>query len=162
MAMRACKECGAEISSGAKTCPNCGKDQRNFFAKHKILTFVLFVVIIGVVATSTGGGNNNTTTPGSSNTTQTQKQEKFTLLSDERTTDSIGTTYIEGEIKNNTDKTYTYVQVTFNLYDANGAQLGTAIDNINNLEANGTWKYKALGLVSDEVASYKLVEITGW
>ena len=165
MSTKVCKNCGAELSSDAKVCVKCGKDQRNFFAKHKVLSFLILVVIIGVVATSTGGENTTTSTDGSSTNTnfiQTPKQEKFTLMSDTKTTDVLGTTYIEGEIKNNTDKTYSYVQVTFNLYDANGAQLGTALDNINNLEANGTWKYKAIGLVSDEVVSYKLVEITGW
>jgi hypothetical protein len=54
------------------------------------------------------------------------------------------------------------VQVTFNLYDKSGAQLGTAVDNINNLEPNGTWKYKALGLTTEKVDSYKFVEISGW
>ncbi len=29
MAIKTCKECGKEISSSAKKCPNCGKDQRN-------------------------------------------------------------------------------------------------------------------------------------
>lgn len=154
MAMKVCKDCGTELSSKAKICPKCGLDQRNFFIKHKVLTFILVVMVLGIAIGATGGNN---TIP-----TSTEQLEKFTLLSDKRTTDSLGTTYIEGEIKNNTDKTYSYVQVTFNLYDANGAQLGTALDNINNLEPNSTWKYKAMGLVTEEVASYKLVEITGW
>ena len=71
-------------------------------------------------------------------------------------------TYIQGEIKNNTDKEYSYVQVTFNLYDKDGSQLGTAVDNINYLEPNATWKYKAIGLVTEKVDSYKFVEIIGW
>lgn len=31
-----CKTCGNDVAKGAKSCPNCGKDQRNFFMKHKI------------------------------------------------------------------------------------------------------------------------------
>ena len=55
------------------------------------------------------------------------------------------------------------MQVTYNLYDKDGVQLGTALANINNLEANGTWKFKAIGTgEGSQVASYKLVEITGW
>lgn len=149
MAMKKCKECNAEISKSAKICPQCGKKQGN-----SILRSILgiFIIIIGIGAIASGINNNSSTTTA----------EKFTLVSDKKTTDVIGTTYIEGEIKNNTDKGYSYVQVTFNLYDANGAQLGTAVDNINNLEANGTWKYKAIGLTTDKVATYKFVEITGW
>lgn len=71
--------------------------------------------------------------------------------------------YIEGTIKNNTDKKYSYAQVTFNLYDSDGSQIGTAIANINDLEPNGTWKFKAIGSGDgSKVASYKLSEITGW
>ena len=153
MAMKTCKECGNEVSSKG-VCPKCGKDQRSFFVKHKAITFLLVVVILGTII---GMAGENSSTP-----TSIQEQEKFTLVSDDKTTDGFGTTYIQGEIKNNTDKTYSYVQVTFNLYDANGAQIGTAMDNINNLEPNSTWKYKALGYVTENVASYKFVEITGW
>ena len=69
-----------------------------------------------------------------------------------------------GTIKNNRNKKYSYAQVTFNLYDKNGAQLGSAIANINNLEPYGKWKYDAIGLISnpEEVASYKLGEIIGF
>ena len=151
MAMKICKDCGTEVSTSAKTCPKCGRKLKGggFF-----VVFGLAIIIFTIIGVASTLGDNTTTS--------SQPQEKFTLLSDKRTTDSIGTTYIEGEIKNNTDKTYSYVQVTFNLYDKNESQLGTAIANINNLEPNAIWKYKAIGLVTEKVASYKLVEITGW
>lgn len=154
MAMKICKDCGTEVSKSAKMCPKCGRK-----LQHNTLRIILgiLIIIIGIGAIA-GGGENSVPTSTSNNSTK----EKFTLVSDERTTDSLGTTYIKGEIKNNTDKSYSYVQVTFNLYDTDGAQLGTAVDNINNLEPNATWKYKALGLVTEKVSSYKLVEIKGW
>ena len=153
MAMKVCKDCGTEVSKSAKVCPKCGKKLKNTVLRT-ILGILVIVIGIGAIAS---GGNSSVQTSSNNN-----KQEKFTLVSDEKTTDALGTTYIEGEIKNDTDKSYSYVQVTFNLYDDNGAQLGTAVDNINNLEPNATWKYKALGLVTEKVSSYKLVEITGW
>ncbi len=168
MAMKKCKECGEEISSSAKKCPKCGKDQRNFFMKHPVLYTIVILIIIGVVASSGGNTNNNTTQTngGSSETTTSTKKEKFTLEDDHiGSSDQYGMSYtIEGSIKNNTDKQYSYVQVTFNLYDSDGAQIGTALANINNLEANGLWKFKAIGSLGDgkSVASYKLMEITGW
>lgn len=158
MAMKKCKECGNEISSSAKVCPNCGKKQKSI-VKISILVIVILIIIIGIASS---GGNTTTTSSDSSTNSSTTKSEKFTLVSDEMTTDSIGSCYIEGTIQNNTDKTYSYVQVTFNIYDKDGNQLGTAIDNINNLEANGVWKYKAMGLTSEKVATYKFVEITGY
>lgn len=55
MALKACKDCGKEISSGAKKCPSCGKDQRNFFAKHKILTAILVIIVLGSIGSFAGG-----------------------------------------------------------------------------------------------------------
>lgn len=103
------------------------------------------------------------------NTTQTSKKENssnFTLLSSDITcTKSFSSyydTYITGEIKNNTNKKYSYVGVTFILYDEDGAQIGTAVDNIFDLEPNGTWKFKATTLEYDKVSSFKLSNITSW
>lgn len=93
--------------------------------------------------------------------TNANVEEKFTLESSEHTSDMFSD-YIEGTIKNNTNKKYSYVEVKFTVFDKNGNQLGTAWANVNNLEPNGTWKYKAMALVSDDVASYKLESITGW
>lgn len=52
MAMKKCKECGAEISSSAKTCPNCGKKQTSIL---KIIIILIIVIII--IAAIAGGGS---------------------------------------------------------------------------------------------------------
>ena len=95
--------------------------------------WVLIIIIIAAIATSQGG--NTTTTGTGSSTEMKQTQEKFSLIDSEESHDGFAY-YITGSIKNNTDKQYSYVQVTFNLYDADGAQIGTALANINNLEQN--------------------------
>ena len=129
---------------------------------YKKWWFWLIIVIVVVAIASSQGG---TTTTGSNSTSsteqkQTQTQEKFSLVDSEGNYDGFAY-YVNGTIKNNTDKQYSYVQVTFNLYDASGAQIGTAMANINNLEGNGTWKFKAIG-GTQNATSYKLAEITGW
>lgn len=52
-----CKACNKEIAKGVKKCPNCGKDQRNWFMRHKIMSFIGIIIILGIiiVATSSGG-----------------------------------------------------------------------------------------------------------
>lgn len=45
-----CKACGQEIAKGVKKCVHCGKDQRNFFMKHKILTGIIILSILGGIA----------------------------------------------------------------------------------------------------------------
>lgn len=67
-----CKACGKEIAKGVKKCVHCGKDQRNFFMKHKIISGLVILVLLGAIGSALGGdkqpakvGENNSTTPAS-------------------------------------------------------------------------------------------------
>lgn len=62
MALRKCKECGEDISSDAKICPRCGKDQRNFFQKHTLLTIFLIFIGICTIGNLNMSTNNNSST----------------------------------------------------------------------------------------------------
>lgn len=73
-----------------------------------------------------------------------------------------GVRYITGTIKNNTSKKYAYVQVDISLYDESGAQVGSTFANINNLEPDGTWKFKAVVLDDKTASKYKVTNISGW
>jgi len=124
----------------------------------KKITNSLLLILVGIMflVFAVGSSSNTTTSSGTSS-------EELELVEITSAYTSYSSYYIEGSIKNNTEKEYSYVQITFNLYDAEGAQIGTAIDNINNLEPNGIWKFKAIGLApAGNVASYKMVEISGW
>lgn len=71
--------------------------------------------------------------------------------------------YITGTLTNNTDSDKSYIQVNYNLYDAEGAQIGTALANTNNLKAGSSWKFEAFGTAApDEVASFELADVTGF
>ena len=47
--MTQCKACGGDIAKGVKKCPHCGKDQRNFFMRHKIITGFIILLILGSI-----------------------------------------------------------------------------------------------------------------
>jgi hypothetical protein len=51
---------------------------------------------------------------------------------------------ITGVVKNNTNKTYDYLQISFTLYDANDNVVDTAFTNINNVKPGQTWKFEAM------------------
>lgn len=77
MAIRICKGCKQEISSSAKKCPNCGKDQRNWFMRHKILTFIAVIGVIGIISAIGGGHNKSTIPQPNSNKTIGTKTAKY-------------------------------------------------------------------------------------
>ena len=66
-----------------------------------------------------------------------------------------------GTIKNNTDKKYSYVQISANFYDSDGTQVGNNFDNENDLEPNGKLRFQ-IGIEGDDVKTYKITEITGY
>lgn len=70
---------------------------------------------------------------------------------------------ISGTFTNNSDSEVSYVQLSYRLLDADGAQIGTAYANTNNLPAGGAWKFEATGFEPlADVASYELADVTGF
>lgn len=68
-----CKVCGKEVAKNAKSCPNCGKDQRNFFMRHKIITALLVLFLLGGIGSSLGG--NSSEVSNDNKTTETSQAE---------------------------------------------------------------------------------------
>ena len=49
-----CPKCNEEIQSSAKVCKHCQADLRNWFAKHKILTVILGLILLGIIGSASG------------------------------------------------------------------------------------------------------------
>ncbi len=147
--MKKCPDCGKEVSKSAKRCPNCGKKLK----KPIVLFVILGIIAIAIIGAALGGGNN-----------ETSQEEKFTHTVTNSYLDEAGFAYyIEGTVKNETDKEYSYVQIEFVCYDAEGNNLGTAVDNTNSLLGNETWKFKAMGMFTNENVDHcDFKEITSW
>lgn len=72
--------------------------------------------------------------------------------------------YVKGYVSNNSDKPITnYAQITFDVLDKNGANLGTCIANTNTIDAHGKWRFEAIcdGDPGD-VATVRFKEISGF
>lgn len=144
--MKKCKYCQAEIDSKAKICPNCKKKQG---MPKWLIILICFITIIIIASVSSGNSEENAKEGNVSNNNE-QPSEKFTYEITSQYSDEYGFSYyIEGSVKNNRDKDYSYVQIEFVCYDKEGNNVGTAIDNTNNLLGNETWKFKAISLASD-------------
>ena len=149
--MKRCKYCGAEVPKNVKFCSDCGK-------KLKSPTWLIVVtIILGIVILAFIFGDDTET--------QTVREEKFSYEVTNSYKDEYGFAYyIEGTVTNKANKNYSYVQIEFICYDKSGNNLGTALDNTNNLLAKQTWKFKAMSLFSDakNVDHCDYHEITGW
>jgi hypothetical protein len=68
---------------------------------------------------------------------------------------------VTGKLKAINDKSYSYVQIEFGLYDQNGNKVGTASDNISNLGSGVTWQFDAVGSTSADNVKCVLEEVSG-
>lgn len=94
-------------------------------------------------------------------------KDSLELVSDLTMTssDSFGyyTYYIEGILKNVSGKRLDYAQVAFVIYDMAGNNIGSAFDNVNYIESNGTWKFKAMYFGQEQAIKYDPTpKITSW
>lgn len=109
--------------------------------------------------------NKDTTNATTSTTNTQQSQQPKNLTSQdgnlELLNNSCSDGYIVGTIKNNSNYVYSYVEVDINLLDANGNQVGSTLANVNNLQANSTWKFKAVVTDQGSVKKYKIIKIAG-
>lgn len=135
-----------------------------------VLIVVVVLVVLVAVGSMSGGGSGSGSNGGDQASDQQQtaqqpveQQEPYTVTDEALDGSNPYATYITGTLTNNTDNEVSYIQVEYNLYDADGAQIGTALANTNNLQPGGTWKFEAIGTVApDEVASFELIDVTGF
>lgn len=156
--MKKCKYCKSDIDSKAKVCPNCLKKQG--IPKWALIIIIVFIIIIiGSIS------NSDNASEGNVSNNQEKPIEKFTYEITNQYMDDLGLGYyIEGSLKNNKNRDYSYVQIEFVCYDASGNNLGTAMDNTNNLLGNQTWKFKAMALFGDveNVDHCDYHDVTAW
>ena len=113
----------------------------------------------GTVQTSDGA---SAAAPAAEGTTSAEPADKYSIDGEELSGDAYSCK-ISGVYTNKAGKDLSYVQVSYNLFDADGNQIGTALANTNNLADGGTWKFEAFGSAAvDQVASYKIGDVTGF
>lgn len=69
-----CKACGKPIGKDVSICIHCGTDQRNFFMKHKIITFFLVMFLLGAINDAMKTTTSRATITASSPITQTNPE----------------------------------------------------------------------------------------
>ena len=94
-----CKTCGSEISKGAKCCPNCGSDNRKFYAKHKILTVLVLMALFIIGSVGDAGEDSSVEVNG---VKEEAKVSKYKVTLESGAYDSSGFAfYVYGTLTNN-------------------------------------------------------------
>lgn len=141
-----------------------------------VVIFILFIAIIAVIGGNSTSDSTKTDMPttevaketGAAETTETEatsvaeteaKKEKLEIISYENLNEG-SLRYVTGQVKNNTDKNYSYVQIEIKMYK-DDVVLGTALDNMNNLGPEETWQFKAL-ITDNSCNRYTIVGVTGF
>ena len=88
-------------------------------------------------------------------------QSKGLKLVSEKSTSDNYYRYITGVVKNDSSKTYSFVTISYSLYDRSGALVGNAVDTIQNFRPGATWKFKAMIMESSAV-KFELDSIDGY
>ncbi len=115
------------------------------------------LIVFGVIFGVTGSNDQNTNSNAElliSNVSMTYEYNEY-----------LGyTVKITGIAKNNKNRNLSYASVEFSIYDENGNNLGTALDNMNNLGKDETWRFEAtyIGWLNVKPASFKLADITAF
>ena len=151
-----CKACGNGVAKGVKKCPNCGKDNRSFVARHKVLSVIAILVVLGGV---NGAMNKGKVVEEESEIVEKEvKVDKYQVEITSGYNDGCAL-YIEGTVTNNSGRDLSYVQILIPTYDADGNKVGSAMANVNNLKDGETWKFKAIdssGGVDYDAENYEL------
>lgn len=95
--MTTCKACGKEIAKGAKICPHCGKDQRNFFMKHKIISAVGIIIILCVAGKALGSDGNKDTSTTKEASSTTSKSTKVSTATKTETKPEVKQRQVQGK-----------------------------------------------------------------
>ncbi|MBU2028677.1 zinc ribbon domain-containing protein [Patescibacteria group bacterium] len=73
-----CPKCGEEIQASAKRCKHCQADLRNWFARHKVITGIMILVVLIIIMINIGSksekANNNVPVASNSDSNQTDSK----------------------------------------------------------------------------------------
>ena len=87
MALKKCKECGAEISSSAKKCPQCGKKQKS--TGTIILGVILVIIGIGMLGGNTSQITTDTTLSNTTTSTSIVTKENYDKIEEGMTKEEV-------------------------------------------------------------------------
>lgn len=112
--------------------------------KKIALALLVLVIFAGIYGATKEKNSKETVKTTTKSGTEEKKEKNPYEITDVKVEKDEFQTYVTGILKNNTDKEKSYVQIVFSVNDKDGNKVGSALANVNNLEAGKTWKFKAV------------------
>lgn len=142
-----CPKCGELIQASAKRCKHCQADLRNWFVRHKIITGILILIVLGIIVSA--GGNKDKSTTSDNNTSDAKKTEAVTYkISEAIQADNLELTVTSAQEKKQVGSQYfqsnpseggTYVAVQWKYKNISDKPIGTfSQPRINLVDSAGT------------------------
>lgn len=141
------------------------------------LIIVVIIVAIGGGAAGSGGGEGEPAPAqdaapaadaaggdaAAADNGEAEAQSDYTIADEAFVDNGYGSYSVTGTFTNTSGKDLNYVQVSYRMLDAEGAQIGTAWANTSNLPAAGVWKFDAMYFDTDAApASFQLAEVSSY
>lgn len=154
-----CRKCGLQIKKTASKCPYCKSSQglscSGMLAAIPVALLILFL-LPAVCSKGDSSDSQNKSSSAPKNTASTtvvneNNSEKYFETSEAKGKfySDLGYFEVTGTIKNISGKNYSYLQITFSFYNADGDKVTTAFDNIAGLADGETWEYTVVGTSTD-------------
>lgn len=163
-----CKKCGQQIDDGWVACPKCGASTiqealPDSKKKEHTSTQKVFGVIVGIAVAfftfsslSSVGSKPTPPVPTAPSKQAGQVSEANGLIVMDQRSEAGQT---KGDIKNVSEKTYRYIQVRVQYYDAGGKLVASRLSNAANLKPGETWAFSVYQ--PDGASTYKVETPTG-
>lgn len=128
------------------------------------IVIILMMIGCGEPSKPESSGNvppSQNTTPTTNETVKKPEAKPDLEILDDKIEADQNKRYVVGTVKNNTGLKFKFVQVEIDLYDQFGTLLGTVLAKTDNLEPNGSWKFKSL--ITDETTEkFKIRDVHGF
>lgn len=122
----------------------------------------LYSAALNNASVSVTAGSSSTASASASSSSSSESAD-YTIADETLDKSNSYMPVITGTLTNNGTTDKSYVGITYNLYDADGNQIGNAYANTNNLKAGSTWKFQATCTVdASKIAKFERAEVTGW
>ena len=139
------------------------ENKKSWFVRHKVLSVVIALVIIGAIAGAANSNKSNTETVNNSNSNTSQPPQSSTPSASEKMTVSnstysanSGLYQVVGEVENN-DTTQHSATLKATFYDASGKITGTASGAVNDVAPGDTKTFTLLS--TTDVTGYANMKV---